>query len=86
MATTKAPKAPKPAKPPVSSVFGYRDVQAILRGAGGTGTGPLGAFWDLPLPQFLGLNLMGVALIEPETGGSCCGKGSDTSGRGRSPG
>ncbi|MES2055546.1 MAG: tyrosinase family protein [Pseudomonadota bacterium] len=75
MANTKAAKAPKPPKAPDSPVFGYADVQAILRSAGGTDTGALGAFWELPLPQFLALSVMGVTLIEPEAGGSCCGNG-----------
>lgn len=66
-------------------VFGYADVQAILRRAAGEngGVGTLGAFWELPLPEFLGLNVMGLALVEPEqAGGSCCGKGSTSAARG----
>ncbi|MEO7689104.1 MAG: tyrosinase family protein [Sphingomonas sp.] len=76
MSTTLAPEAP---------LFGYADVQEILRSAAGEkgGVGTLGAFWELPLSEFLGLNVMGLALVEPvQAGGSCCGKSNASAGRG----
>jgi tyrosinase len=66
-------------------LFGYAEVQGILRAAA-DGTprppeDPLGDFWDLPLPAFLALRLMGTPLIEPvSSGGSCCGGGSSERG------
>jgi len=76
VSATLAPEAP---------LFGYADVQEILRRAAGDdgSIGSLGAFWELPLPEFLGLSVMGLALVEPaQAGGSCCGKGSTSAGRG----
>ena len=70
---------------PEAAVFGYADVQEILRRAAGDsgGIGSLGAFWEVPLPEFLGLSVMCLALVEPaQAGGSCCGKASGSAGRG----
>lgn len=58
---------------PTAPVY-YGQVQQILRRAcvgSAADYGGLGAFWELPLDQFLVLRLMGLPLVEPAAGGCC---------------
>lgn len=65
------------APPAAQAVTLYPRIQTILRDAaqGAPPNALLGAFWDLPLPQFVALSLGDEKLIAPPGAGSCCGSG-----------
>ena len=60
----------------------YARVKAILASAAGDSTsdyGGLGAFWELPLSEFIDAKVFGIRLIAPAMQASCCNDGDSRS-------
>lgn len=86
--STDTDSAPAGDAPQDGALVLYPQVQAILRDAaeGAPPNALLGEFWELPLAEFVTLELGDERLIAPASTGSCCGSGSASGARSaRSP-